>query len=93
MFLCTSVKGLKFLSPGAKERSTNSTDTYKHNIGERARSPEQDPVVQLHLKKRNFSQDTNVHILDREDMMFEREVKEANVEYRLWPTPPAVRDL
>jgi len=44
----------------------------------RATSSGQDSAVHLHLKeKRNSFEDSNVHILDREDRWFETGVKEA----------------
>jgi len=44
----------------------------------RATSSGQDSAVHLHLKEKGHSfKDSNVHILDREDIGFERGVKEA----------------
>lgn len=44
----------------------------------RANSSGQDSAVYLHLKEKVHSfEDSNVHILDREDRWFERGVKEA----------------
>ncbi|KAE8588439.1 hypothetical protein XENTR_v10022544 [Xenopus tropicalis] len=43
-----------------------------------ANSSGQDSAVSLHLKEKGHSfEDSNVHILDREDRWFERGVKEA----------------
>jgi len=43
----------------------------------RATSSGQDSAVHLHLKEKGHSEDSNVHILDREDRWFARGVKEA----------------
>ena len=54
------------------EKLNKRIQIHKHMAEHRrASSSDQDPAVHLHLK------DNNVHILDREDKCFERDVKEA----------------